>query len=55
MSGSDRSVSYFDASTGQAVEIGWDAITKAGWLIAPGFNGGLKACWDATLNDVACA
>jgi hypothetical protein len=53
-SGTARNVSFVDVSTGETVEIGWDSVTKAGWLIAPAYNNGLKACWDASLNDAAC-
>lgn len=54
VSGNARTVTFFDASTGQAVEVGWDAVLRTGWLIAPGYNNGQKACWDSALNDVAC-
>lgn len=32
----------------------WDAETHVGSVTAPNYNGGLKACWDANLDDVAC-
>jgi len=53
-SGTARSVTFVDVSTGQTTEVSWDSVAKAGWLIAPGFNGGAKACWDGALNDTSC-
>jgi len=52
--GSDRLVTFFDASDNRTVEIGWNAATGTGYIIAPNYNGGLKSCWDANQNDVAC-
>ena len=31
-----------------------DVHTGIGWLQVPGYNGGAKACWDGSHNDVAC-
>ncbi len=53
--GSERLVTFFDASNGNNVEIGWNAVTGAGYIIAPNFNGGLRSCWDSSQNDVACS
>lgn len=53
--GSNRSVSYYDASAGTTLEIAWDAVARAGWIIAPGYNGGQMACWDGALNDTSCS
>lgn len=52
--GSDRLVTFFDASDNRTVEIGWNVVTGTGYIIAPNLNGGVKACWDANQNDVAC-
>jgi len=53
-SGTARNVTFIDVSTGQTTEVSWDSVTKAGWVIAPGYNGGAKACWDGALNDASC-
>ena len=53
--GSTRTVIFHDASEGNTVEIGWNATTGEGFIIAPGYNGGVKSCWDSAQNDVACA
>ena len=49
-----RTVSYFDASDGSMVEIGWNASTGEGYIIAPAYNGGTKSCWDTAQNNVIC-
>ena len=36
------------------MEIEWDANTQAGSITAPGFNGGVTACWNTTLANATC-
>lgn len=50
-----RQVSFADASAGTEVEVEWDAITNAGYIIAPNINGGLMACWDTELHNTTCS
>mgnify|MGYP001202534736 CR=1 FL=1 len=38
----------------KVVTVVWDAETKAGFIVAPGYNGGEKACWDADLVNTEC-
>lgn len=45
---------YRDVSASQTLEISWNYSTHPGYLIAPDYNNGAKACWDENLNDVAC-
>ena len=52
--GSDRRITYSDASEQTLVEIYWNASDGSGYLIAPNYNGGVMACWDTNQNDVAC-
>ncbi len=52
--GAGRTVIYYDASENTTVTIEWDAITKAGYIKAPNYKGGEKACWDSQLNDATC-
>ncbi|MDZ7267889.1 MAG: hypothetical protein ONB48_10705 [candidate division KSB1 bacterium] len=52
--GSQRSVEYFDKSENTRLTIAWDAVTRAGYIIAPNYNNGQKACWDSQLNDTVC-
>ncbi|RIK73849.1 hypothetical protein DCC62_16455 [candidate division KSB1 bacterium] len=51
---SARAVVYFDQSANTTLTISWDAVTKEGYIIAPNYNSGNKACWDAQLNDITC-
>lgn len=52
--GNARAVVYFDQSANTTLTISWDAVTKEGYIIAPNYNSGNKACWDAQLNDITC-
>ncbi|MGE0159909.1 MAG: hypothetical protein AB7T31_10910 [Gemmatimonadales bacterium] len=54
VNGASRSVSFSDASEGTTVDIDWNASTHVGSITAPNFNGGVKACWDATLANTTC-
>ena len=52
--GDDRMITYLDASAQEYMEIYWNAADGSGYLIAPHYNGGAKACWDASQQDIAC-
>lgn len=54
VTGDERLVRFTDVSASTTVEIGWNATTQAGYVQAPNFNGGARACWSATLDNVAC-
>jgi hypothetical protein len=47
-------ITYLDASEQDFMEIYWNAADGSGYLIAPHYNGGVKACWDTNRQDVAC-
>ncbi|MFQ5628488.1 MAG: hypothetical protein ACE5I1_06990 [bacterium] len=51
----DRSIKLFDNSKNATIEIFWDAITGAGYLIDPNYKSGEKSCWDALKNDTTCS
>ncbi len=53
--GADRRMLMYDFSAETTVEVGWNVETGEGYIIAPDYNGGAKACWDASKNDVACS
>jgi hypothetical protein len=53
--GDDHLVTYRDASEQTLVEIYWNAADGTGYLIAPHYNGGAKACWDENQQDRPCA
>ena len=50
----ERSITYFDASSGTTGEIWWNAVTGEGWMDAPDYNGGQRACWDGEQEDREC-
>lgn len=52
--GNARTVSWYDASEDMTYGIAWDAATHEGYIMAAGYNGGVKSCWDADLQDAAC-
>lgn len=53
--GDDRMITYSDASEQTFLEIYWNAADGTGYLIAPNFNDGLMACWDANQQDATCS
>lgn len=54
VSGVDRKVNFWDHSASALLEIFWETAKGTGYIIAPDYNAGLKACWDANQNDVTC-
>ena len=52
--GDDRMITYRDTSEQAFMEIYWNAADGSGYLIAPHYNGGVRACWDANKQDVPC-
>lgn len=52
--GDDQMITYRDASEQAFMEIYWNAADGSGYLIAPQYNGGVKACWDTNQQDAAC-
>jgi hypothetical protein len=52
--GSGRMVTFFDQSANTTLDISWDVVTHAGYIIAPNYNNGQKSCWDSQLNDTTC-
>jgi hypothetical protein len=51
--GDDHMITYTDVSEQAFMEIYWNT-DGSGYLIAPHYNGGVKACWDTDQKDVAC-
>ena len=54
VSGDGHSVTFLDASATTTTVVEWNAATHAGSILAPGFNSGAKACWNAQLQNVSC-
>lgn len=50
----DARVTYRDASERSEFSASWNTATGAGSLVAPDYNEGAQACWDANQQDVAC-
>lgn len=46
---------YFNAGEEATTEIQWNVETHEGYLIAPGYNQGEKACWNSELVNTACS
>lgn len=53
--GTVKNAVYFNADKGETTEIQWNIETNEGYIIAPGYNNGEKACWDSNFQDVACS
>lgn len=54
LEGNIKTAVYFDASKGQETTIKWNTETNAGYIIAPDYNEGNKACWDDNFEDTSC-
>ncbi|HEX9564767.1 MAG TPA: hypothetical protein VF981_12375 [Gemmatimonadaceae bacterium] len=54
VNGDLRTVRFTDASAQTTAEVGWNHSTNAGYVLAPGYNSGLKSCWDTAFQNVAC-
>jgi len=52
--GTHREISWYDASEDVTAVIEWNALTRDGSIMVPGYNNGAQACWDGTLQNVAC-
>lgn len=46
---------YFNAGEEATTEIQWNVETHEGYLIAPEYNQGEKACWNSELVNTACS
>jgi len=52
--GTVKNAVYYDADEDTATELQWNIETNAGYIIAPNYNNGEKACWDENFEDVSC-
>lgn len=53
--GTIKSVAYYDNSEDQEVRLQINVDSKVGFIIAPDYNDGNKACWDDDFQDVSCS
>jgi hypothetical protein len=49
-----RQAKYFDKSSNSTTILGWRLDSSTGYIIAPGYNGGAKSCWNSLLVNVSC-
>lgn len=52
--GDQRTVRFTDSSAQTTSTVAWSHSTGAGWVQAPGYNGGVRSCWDSALQNVIC-
>ena len=52
--GTMRMFTYVNVGEGKTTTIAWDSVTKAGYISASDYNGGLQACWDNKFDNTAC-
>lgn len=50
----ERKITFWDNSSQQTLEIYWEITNGTGYIVAPDYNNGEKACWDESQNDVTC-
>lgn len=50
----DVSMIFYQAANDDSVHVNWNMTTGEGFIIAPEYQDGQKACWDSTQNDVEC-
>ena len=53
--GTVKNVVYYNANQDTTTELQWNIETNAGYLIAPNYNNGQKACWDENFENVTCS
>ncbi len=52
--GTVKTLVYLNGSSGETTTIEFNTETKAGFIISPNYNEGVKSCWDENLNDINC-
>lgn len=52
--GATVTMTVFRADEDKTTEVSWNRTTGTGYIIAPDYNNGEKACWDENQEDVAC-
>ena len=53
--GTVKTMVYTDVSANETTTIEFNTETKAGFMISPDYNNGVKACWDEDLNNTSCS
>lgn len=52
--GDDRRFLWQQVAEALSHDVAWNALTRAGSIVATNYNGGDKACWDENLEDADC-
>lgn len=52
--GTVKNVVFYNADEDATTELQWNVETNAGYIIAPDYNNGEKACWNENFENVAC-
>lgn len=50
-----KTLSIYNANQDETIIISWNADTKVGYIIAPDYNNGEKACWNSSFENTPCA
>lgn len=53
--GTVKNVVYYNANEDATTELQWNIETNAGYIIAPNYNNGEKACWDENFENTSCS
>jgi len=53
--GTIKQITYFDSSESSSTELQINTETQAGYLKAPNYNEGEKACWNENRQDTPCS
>lgn len=50
-----KNIVYYNADEDEITELQWNVETNAGYIIAPNYNNGEKACWDENFENTSCS
>lgn len=50
-----KTLDIYRAESDDTIIISWNADTKAGYIIAPDYNSGEKACWNSNFENTPCS
>ncbi|NGP77053.1 hypothetical protein G3570_10445 [Balneolaceae bacterium YR4-1] len=52
--GTVKNVVFYNANEDSTTELQWNIETNVGYIIAPNYNNGEKACWNENFENVTC-
>lgn len=53
--GNIKHATFYNAGEDATTELEWNSESFTGYLIAPNYNNGEKACWDSNFQNVTCS